>query len=159
MEAKDSGESKRGDDAKGQAKGDYADSKSASEPIEVTSIDIEGDDAELTAALALTVEFELTAPLRDAHWVVRFTVDSMNLRQIVELGETDREDYVRGGNTMEFECATIDVAGIRPGALTNAGLLGAVLMHRGEEVLTVNCVVDVKNVDGTIRRVIYNPLE
>jgi hypothetical protein len=70
------------------------------------------------------------------------------------------EDLVDGESEMEFSCPSIDVSGIAPSTLANAGLLMAGLFVDGNEVATVNMVVMVtKDADGRLFRQILSPLE
>lgn len=60
-----------------------------------------------------------------------------------------------------FVCAQIpeiDVSAIPASTLTNSGLLMACLMVDGEEVASVNAVVNVTMEGGVLYREIYNPL-
>ena len=55
--------------------------------------------------------------------------------------------------------ASIDVSGIKPSILTNAGLLIATLCSGGREVMDLNMVVQVQQTGSDFVRLIYNPLE
>jgi len=74
------------------------------------------------------------------------------------LGETPVEDYPDGESEMRFDLDRIDIEGIAPSALTNSGLLMALLMVNGKEVATVNMVVQVYEKDGIVFRDILSPL-
>lgn len=60
---------------------------------------------------------------------------------------------------MRFDLDRIDISGIPPSTLTNSGLLMACLMADGEEVASVNMVVNVFEKSGKIMREILSPLE
>jgi len=53
----------------------------------------------------------------------------------------------------------VDISGIPPSTLANAGLLIACFIVDGEEVAAVNMVVNVRVEKGKILREILNPLE
>ena len=53
----------------------------------------------------------------------------------------------------------LDFTGISPSTLANSGLLMASFVVDGEEVITVNMVVNVVLERGRLRRYILNPLE
>lgn len=76
------------------------------------------------------------------------------------LGETEAEDYSEGANHMRFAVAAIDVSGIKPSSLANAGLLIASLRDgAGAEIIDVNFVVQVSKSGDGFERCIFNPLE
>ena len=60
---------------------------------------------------------------------------------------------------MYSQAPQIDVSGIKPSNLTNAGLLIATLMSQGQEVIEVKLVVQVSKSGEDFMRVIFNPLE
>lgn len=54
----------------------------------------------------------------------------------------------------------VDVSGVKPGVLSNAGLLMCCLLaNGGQEVATVNMVVQVKKEGGVYMREIISPLD
>ena len=60
---------------------------------------------------------------------------------------------------MSFDIDDIDFSGISPSSLANSGLLMAVLIVDGNEVISVNMVVNVDEDQGNFYREIFNPLE
>ena len=96
--------------------------------------------SEISTPLTLDLKFELDRDVVAGYWVVKFLVDSSYNRIIKVLGETPVEDYPDGESEMHFEASSINVDGIKPSTLTNAGLLSAVFMANGVEVATVNMV-------------------
>lgn len=95
---------------------------------------------DISAPLSLDIRFDLDRDVVAANWVVQFLVDSCHQRIVRTLGETSVEDYPDGESEMHFEVAKVDVEGIAPSALTNAGLLMAKFIVDGEEVCSVNMV-------------------
>ena len=75
------------------------------------------------------------------------------------MGETPIEDYPDGDSDMNFHVDSIDISGIPPSTLTNSGLLMAIFCVDGEEVATVNMVVNVFKRDGQIVREILSPMD
>eukprot|EP01038_Epipyxis_sp_PR26KG_P016465 gene16465-22460_t len=128
--------------------------------INVTSIQLDpSGPVELSSPLQLKIIFELDRDAIAANWIIQFLVDSTHNRIIKILGETPLDDYIEGSESeMEFNIPFIDVSGIPPSTLTNSGLLMAKLMLGGEEVASVNMVVNVYKQDGKIVRDILNPI-
>jgi len=89
-------------------------------------------ECELLSPLSLHINFSLDKDIVAAYWMIKFLVDSTNKRIVKILGETKPEDYPDGDSDMFFQCPSIDVTGISPSALTNSGLLMAVLIVHGE---------------------------
>jgi hypothetical protein len=114
---------------------------------------------EITSSLSLKMKFELDRDVIAAYWIVKLLVDSAHSRIIQILGQTDVEDYPDGESDMSFTVDSISVDNIPPSTLANSGLLMAVFMVDGEEVATVNMVVQVYKKDGMIVREILSPLE
>jgi hypothetical protein len=114
---------------------------------------------EITSSLSLKMKFELDRDVIAAYWIVKLLVDSAHSRIIQILGQTDVEDYPDGESDMSFSVDSISVDNIPPSTLANSGLLMAVFMVDGEEVATVNMVVQVYKKDGMIIREILSPLE
>ena len=86
-------------------------------------------------------------------------VDSAHKRHIILLGTTDVEPLVTGMASFYFAVPRIDVADVKPGTLTNCGLLTASLRADGEAVLDVNMVVVVTHEAGGLVRTIFSPLD
>eukprot|EP01039_Chlorochromonas_danica_P009759 gene9759-10793_t len=114
---------------------------------------------DISAPLSLDIRFDLDRDVVAANWVVQFLVDSCHRRIVRTLGETPIEDYPDGESEMHFEVAKVDVEGIAPSALTNAGLLMAKFVVDGEEVCSVNMVVQVCEKGERILREILSPLD
>ena len=128
--------------------------------IEITKIKIKPNEiVDISAPLDLNISFELDRDVVAAYWIIRFLVDSSENRIIKILGETPVEDYPDGDSDMNFHIDKIDVSGIPPSTLTNSGLLMAIFCVDGEEVATVNMVVNVFKRDGQIVREILSPME
>jgi hypothetical protein len=108
--------------------------------VNVTSIRITPVSAELTSALKLDITFELDRDAIAAYWEIKFLVDCTHRRIIKILGQTAVDDYFEGESDMTFSTSSIDVSGISPSTLANSGLLMAVLMVDGEEVVSINMV-------------------
>lgn len=86
-------------------------------------------------------------------------VDSVSARHIIELGSTEPADYAAGTNSFSFKTPSVDVSGIKPSRLANAGLLTASLTSDGTEVMDLNMVVQVTKEGDEFVRTVYNPLE
>mmetsp|Transcript_26621 Transcript_26621/g.39552 ORF Transcript_26621/g.39552 Transcript_26621/m.39552 type:complete len:178 (+) Transcript_26621:96-629(+) len=128
--------------------------------IDVTAIHIEPSRKScITDPLELSIGFALDRDVVAGYWEVKFLVDSANKRIIKILGRTPVEDYPDGESEMNFKVDHIDVSGIPPSTLTNSGLLMATFKVHGEEVASVNMVVNVMNEGGEVVREILSPLE
>lgn len=95
---------------------------------------------DISSPLDLEITFELDRDVVAAYWSIQFLVDAAHRRIIKKLGDTSAEDFPDGESEVTFHADTIDVSGIAPAALTNCGLLMAVLMVDGAEVASVNMV-------------------
>mmetsp|Transcript_34435 Transcript_34435/g.82201 ORF Transcript_34435/g.82201 Transcript_34435/m.82201 type:complete len:156 (-) Transcript_34435:27-494(-) len=145
--------------AEGKSEGDgkYDDSVPT---IDVSRLSAEPSIAPVTAPLTLEIDFSCSAAVRAAVWQVKYMVDSVGKRKIIVLGETGAEDYAEGEHSMAFAVDSIDVSGIKPSALANAGLLIASLRDGdGTEIIDINLVVQVSKTDEGFERCIFNPLE
>mmetsp|Transcript_73490 Transcript_73490/g.209102 ORF Transcript_73490/g.209102 Transcript_73490/m.209102 type:complete len:190 (+) Transcript_73490:1847-2416(+) len=89
----------------------------------------------------------------------QFMVDSAHKRHIILLGTTDAEPLVSGLGSFYFMVPQIDVTDVKPGTLTNCGLLTASLTSDGMPVLDVNMVVVVTQEACGLVRTIYSPLD
>jgi hypothetical protein len=160
--AKDDFDAGAGCKPESAAAGSSSSSSSSSSPARIRVLRIEVDEgpSPLTAPLELDVEFSTDAPLAAAHWEVKYLVDSVYARHVIRLGATEPADYGRGEHAFSFEVGAIDIAGIEPSVLTNAGLLIATLCSAvGGEVMDLNMVVQVQQAGDEFTRLIYNPLE
>jgi hypothetical protein len=136
--------------------------------IDVRAIRVDAEHAgaggrpPLSAALRLEIDFDSDAALRGAAWRVRFLVDVVSKRYIVELGEARGWDVARGGNSFVFSLDSVDVSRVKSKhLLNNAGLLIAALQTAdGEDVIDINLVVQVSRSreTGELERYILNPL-
>ncbi|RYG65447.1 hypothetical protein EON64_11900 [archaeon] len=145
-----------------KAEGKYEDEEALRDipKIEVLDISISPNDmVEISSPLSLSIRFSLDRDVVAAYWVVQFLVDTARSRLIRILGETEVEDYVDGESEMQFFCAHIDVDDIAVSSLSNSGLLMARLMVDGEEVASVNLVVQVTLKQGVAMRQIFSPLD
>jgi len=129
--------------------------------VDILSCDCQPvDDCEVTDGLDLEVDFDLSENLSEATWEMKYLVDSMRKRHVIALGETEMTNYEAGPNSFLFSVDGIDVKNIKPGALTNAGLLSCVLKDgEGEEVFCLNFVVQVRHEGDKFVRTIFSPLE
>lgn len=128
--------------------------------IEVLDISISPNDmVEISSPLSLSIRFSLDRDVVAAYWVVQFLVDTARSRLIRILGETDVEDYVDGESEMNFSCQRVEVDDIPVSSLSNSGLLMARLMVDGDEVASVNLVVQVTLKQGVAMRQIFSPLD
>mmetsp|Transcript_3412 Transcript_3412/g.5318 ORF Transcript_3412/g.5318 Transcript_3412/m.5318 type:complete len:178 (-) Transcript_3412:64-597(-) len=161
-------ESKGGDEGgTADSKDTFADDKEISDDnfkpvpptVNVTSICIQSGESELTSSLKLDIDFELDRDCVASYWVLQFLVDCTNKRIIKILGKTEVEDFPDGDSSMSISVDSIDVSDVSPSTLANSGLLMAVFMVDGEEVASVNMVVNVTKKDGLLMRQIFNPLE
>mmetsp|Transcript_16546 Transcript_16546/g.34545 ORF Transcript_16546/g.34545 Transcript_16546/m.34545 type:complete len:159 (-) Transcript_16546:8-484(-) len=136
-----------------------AEGKATSPSVEVRRIDITPESAPLNDGLELELEYEVEGHLIDASWEIKFMVDSAHKRHIVLLGTTDAEPLVSGLGSFYFMVPQIDVTDVKPGTLTNCGLLTASLTSDGMPVLDVNMVVVVTQEACGLVRTIYSPLD
>jgi len=115
--------------------------------VEILDIDIQPNAAvEVSSPLHLRIKFNLDRDVVAAYWSIKLLVDSSHKRIIILLGDTDVEDYPDGESEMFFSTKFIDIGSIEPSTLTNSGLLMAVLVVNGEEVLNVNMVcIELRN--------------
>lgn len=129
------------------------------EVIEVTSVSFDPEGwCPISERLNLTMDFDAFRKIARGSWRISFIVDSVDARHIVDIGSTPQTDYEEGRCCVHFE-GDVDVANIEPSVLANCGLLVASLEERGEEVVKVQMVVEVRqDDDGQLARIIYSPL-
>lgn len=155
----DEGDTNMGWDSKADAKGD-SENLNPFPKITITKIEYHPSiSVEISSPLDLYISFELDRDVVAAHWMIKFLVDSCDKRLIKILGETNVEDYPDGESSFHFHTDGIDVSGISPSTLANSGLLMACFIVDGDEVATINMVVNIRNKDGVFIRDILNPLE
>lgn len=154
-------EGKEGAEGKLRDEKDVFDAKHEDVPkVEITQIVIgPTPSAVITDPLELKIKFDLDRDVVAAYWIVKLLVDSCDQRVIKILGETPVEDYPDGDSEMYFSTEAVDVSDIPPSVLANYGLLMACFIVDGEEVATVNMVVNVTRDGARIMREILNPLE
>ncbi|KAG5189951.1 hypothetical protein JKP88DRAFT_232810 [Tribonema minus] len=157
-ESKWDGEEKGGEEKGGEEKGD-----GAAVEIELTSLDVSPNNCPVAEGLDLKMGFTLSAPLQHAVWSVKFVVDSVNARHVIELGNTEPENLSAGPSRVHFSVPSIDVTGVKPCTLANMGLMVASLTGRQGggrvDVVDVNMVVQVEKRGQELVRCIYSPLE
>mmetsp|Transcript_19734 Transcript_19734/g.62674 ORF Transcript_19734/g.62674 Transcript_19734/m.62674 type:complete len:139 (-) Transcript_19734:23-439(-) len=127
--------------------------------VEVTKLDASPNDVPVENPLRLQIQFTTDRPIPDAHWAIKYIVDTVSRRHVVQLGESKETDYAKGDNEMNFSVDKIDVSGVGEEALGNTGILTATLLSRGTEVVDVNIVVQVVEEGGAFIRCFLNPLE
>lgn len=133
------------DEKKQDNKEDSSDDCFACPIVNVLDLKVEpSTPVDISAGLSLSILFEIDRDVIAGHWIIQYLVDSSSSRIVRILGETSVEDYTEGENEMRFEVPAVDIDGIEPSALTNAGLLMAKLMANGDEVISVNLVSGAK---------------
>ena len=152
MKVDDEKESGKYDEEKDSGK--YDDDE---EVIDVTELDISPNDCAVDEELRLEVSFTPRRPLRGAHWSVSVVFDTIDKRQIVDLGSTAATDYV-GPSLFCFHVDRINVDGIEPSVLANCGLLVAALHVGTTELVKINMVVQISQHGDRFTRTVYNPL-
>nr|CCA15363.1 conserved unknown protein putative [Albugo laibachii Nc14] len=127
--------------------------------VDVTKVDISPNPAPLCGSLRLTVDFTLDRPLQNAEWLIKYLVDSVHHRHVIELGTVPKSNYIHGENRFDFSVDSIDVNLIQPSHLTNCGLLVASLKDDQGVIMDLNMVVQVSVQDNILHRIVYSPLE
>jgi|TARA_B110000211_G_C13690312_1_gene382801 hypothetical protein len=133
--------------------------------IDVRAIRVDDDGKkgprELEDVLRLEIDFDSDTNLNNARWNIKYMVDVVSKRYIVELGAQNGVDIRQGSNTFSFSLDSIDMSGVkRKHLINNAGLLTASLVtNNDQDVIDVNLVVQVaKSDNGSLVRHILNPL-
>lgn len=98
------------------------------------------ESVEVTSPLDLFLRFQLDRDVVGGKFIIKFLVDACHHRIIKILKETQIEDYIEGENELDVSIPYIDISGIEPSTLTNAGLLMAVFIVNDVEVASVNMV-------------------
>lgn len=131
--------------------------------VRAIRVDEDGDKGPrgLEDLLRLEIDFDSDTQLRNAKWKVRYMVDVVAKRYVVELGVQTEVAIHQGTNTFSFVLDAIDMSGVkRKHLINNAGLLTASLTTEDEQdVIDINLVVQVAKVEsGGLVRHILNPL-
>lgn len=129
--------------------------------VNVTAIDIVEHGSLVSDGFDFEIEYDLEGEgITEGHWRMSFIVDSMHGRHQIPLVSSEPCPHPAGPNSALVEVPEVDVSSVKPGALTNAGLLVAALVAGGgEELVVVNSVVMVREEGGAFVREIFNPLE
>mmetsp|Transcript_14910 Transcript_14910/g.44964 ORF Transcript_14910/g.44964 Transcript_14910/m.44964 type:complete len:165 (-) Transcript_14910:429-923(-) len=133
-----------------------------SDPVDLAleELDVGPSGVPVSDPLELEMLYTIARPLCGAFWRVKYTVDTVHARHVIELGETPAEDLSIGANSMHFRVGRVSVEGLETGELTNAGILAAELVDGGgAELAAVNMVVQVHRRGEELIRNIYSPLE
>lgn len=151
-----------GDDGGGGGKGDDPDVDVPT--IDVTRISVEPNNCTISERLDLELDFSTSDDITNGVWEVKYMVDSIRKRHIIVLGASKPRDYPSGEASFAFGVDSIDVSGIKPSALSNAGLLIASLSGESSsgdrvEIIDVNLVVQVSKDGDDFVRCVFNPLE
>nr|CCA15362.1 conserved unknown protein putative [Albugo laibachii Nc14] len=107
----------------------------------------------------IVLDFTLDRPLQNAEWLIKYLVDSVHHRHVIELGTVPKSNYIHGENRFDFSVDSIDVNLIQPSHLTNCGLLVASLKDDQGVIMDLNMVVQVSVQDNILHRIVYSPLE
>jgi hypothetical protein len=128
--------------------------------IQVTSLQVSPlKSNDVSSGFKLEIDFNIDRDVIAGMWVIKFLVDLTNKRLIKILGETEVEDFMEGDNSMSFVAKGIDISDITPSTLANSALLMACLIADGEEVISINIVVNVtKNKTGELTREFLLPM-
>uniref|UniRef100_A0A7S2V3U6 Uncharacterized protein n=1 Tax=Fibrocapsa japonica TaxID=94617 RepID=A0A7S2V3U6_9STRA len=131
--------------------------------VVVNRIEVGPSACPVTDGLELEVDFDIDREAQEAQWEIKLIVDSSHTRHIIILGSTEPDDYAEGPNNFYFSVPSVNISGVKPGALTSAGLLVASLKGTvgGDKVhiVDIKMVVQVEEEDGQFIRNIFNPLE
>ena len=147
----------------GEGKSSHAGEEEEGDALEVRRIRFFGnDDGEpslVSDPLDFRVDFFALRRFEDAHWQVKYLVDSVRKKYCIVLGKTEGDDY-DGEGSFRFHVDGIDVSGIKSKHLTNAGLLVCTLIDRdGVDVADIKLVVQVTKCGSSLERTIFNPFE
>ncbi|CAM9447944.1 unnamed protein product [Ascophyllum nodosum] len=77
--------------------------------LELVDVDCGPSNCPVEERLELSMEFTLDRPLQHALWEIKFIVDSVHQRHVVELGATKAKDYAQGLSSMHFEARCTNV--------------------------------------------------
>mmetsp|Transcript_25569 Transcript_25569/g.35288 ORF Transcript_25569/g.35288 Transcript_25569/m.35288 type:complete len:134 (-) Transcript_25569:307-708(-) len=129
--------------------------------IDLKSLDVSPNNCALSDPINLEMEFTSSEYIASGYWEIKYMVDMAAKRQIIELGKSDKMDYVEGDNKFSFHLEGINFDGVKKSLLTNVGLFLACLMNEGgEEIIQVSMVTQVmKQADGQLTRMIMSPIE
>eukprot|EP00405_Crypthecodinium_cohnii_P004111 CAMPEP_0194764924 /NCGR_PEP_ID=MMETSP0323_2-20130528/23997_1 /TAXON_ID=2866 ORGANISM="Crypthecodinium cohnii, Strain Seligo" /NCGR_SAMPLE_ID=MMETSP0323_2 /ASSEMBLY_ACC=CAM_ASM_000346 /LENGTH=167 /DNA_ID=CAMNT_0039693177 /DNA_START=68 /DNA_END=569 /DNA_ORIENTATION=+ len=110
--------------------------------------------------LDIVMNFSTDTTLDSFCWRFSYTVDTSRKRKIIDLGSTDLVCYPEGAHQMAFSAPGFDINAVPNDIRTQVnGLLACVLTGpNGEEVMTVNMVVQLYMKEGMLMRFIFNPL-
>jgi hypothetical protein len=150
--------------------------------VEVTKISVSPNECPLQERLRMEMEFSVSESL-EGSWEYKYMVDMTNKRKIIGLrlshahphaevlGKSEQKVYSPGSSYIEIfevgclfphlttKCPSIDIAGLKPSALLNTGLMLACLMKGEEEVMQVSLVTQISSKDGAFFRTMYSPLD
>jgi hypothetical protein len=136
--------------------------------INVTAIRVDEDNRgtqsggprPLEDALRLDIDFNSDTSLENAKWTLKYMVDVVAKRYIVELGTQKDVHVTDGPNTFSYVLDSIDMSGIkRKHLINNAGLfIASLCTFDDQDIIDVNLVVQVSKTEHGLVRHILNPL-
>jgi hypothetical protein len=136
--------------------------------INVTAIRVDEDNRgtqsggprPLEDALRLDIDFNSDTSLENAKWTLKYRVDVVAKRYIVELGTQKDVHVTDGPNTFSYVLDSIDMSGIkRKHLINNAGLfIASLCTFDDQDIIDVNLVVQVSKTEHGLVRHILNPL-
>jgi hypothetical protein len=136
--------------------------------INVTAIRVDEDNRgtqsggprPLEDALRLDIDFNSDTSLENAKWTLKYMVDVVAKRYIVELGTQKDVHVTDGPNTFSYVLDSIDMSGIkRKHLINNAGLfIASLCTFDDQDIIDVNLVVKVSKTEHGLVRHILNPL-
>jgi hypothetical protein len=164
MSSKFGGKNSEGKSSGGKNGEEAEEDSPATIKVHSIRVDDDGDNRgslrPLEDLLRLEIDFDSDTSLQNAVWNVKYMVDVVAKRYIVELGGKTDVDINNGSNTFTFLLDSINMSGIkRKHLINNAGLLIASLVTSdGQDVIDVNLVVQVSKSENGLVRHILNPL-
>lgn len=139
---------------------------SVADLVKLLNLTVEPNCCPLSAPLALSLRFQLSADVRGAFWVLCYEADIASKRHRIPLLTTQPRDLAAGTHVLQEAAPAIPTEGVKEKHLLQVGMLKLALHSAsaggdaGEPLVSINMVTQVcKDEGGVLRRNVISPLE
>lgn len=128
--------------------------------LQIERVVISPNDCGLSEPVSICIHFSHSELLEDVRWRVRFSVDTVSKKRIVDFGETPQCTYQPGHSEMLWTADQMQMPDkLAKALLNNVGLLVLSLLQGDSTIVDINFVTSVSQApDGSLRRNMMSPI-